>query len=132
MTDMTDKLEIAPATVVQVIFLHREESASAAAELHEFIDALNTDERAHQFTISASGLPGLTVVGVDGPVALPGATARLVPLRLQVAADAEDAGVAKPGGGRSVRASEKIEITVQATDDPGIVRHEPSSFLFPH
>jgi hypothetical protein len=47
-----------------------------------------------------------------------------VPLRLQVSADA--------GGGRSGRASEKIEITVQAADDPGIVRREASSFIFPH
>ena len=55
MTDMTDLLEIAPATVVHVIFLHREDSASAAAELHEFIEALNTDERAHLTAIAWVG-----------------------------------------------------------------------------
>lgn len=47
MAEMTDKLEIAPATVIQVIFLSREEGASAGAELVEFIDALNEDEKAH-------------------------------------------------------------------------------------
>ena len=100
------------------------------------LQIMNTDERPHRFTIFASGLPGLKVVGVDDPVTLAGATARLVPLRLQVAADANEAGGAKPGGGpasgRSARASDKIEITVQATDDPNIVRREPSSFFFPH
>lgn len=55
MADLSDKLEIAPAVVVQVIYLHREESASAAAELHEFIDALNTDERTHLTAIAWVG-----------------------------------------------------------------------------
>ena len=55
MSDLPDKLEIAPASVVQVIFLHREDSASAAAELHEFIDALNSDERAHLTAIAWVG-----------------------------------------------------------------------------
>ena len=95
------------------------------------LQIMNTDERPHQFTISATGLPGLEVVGVDAPVALAGATARLVPLRLQVGADADAAERAKPGGGRSVRTSERIEFTVQAADDPAIVRREQSSFLFP-
>ena len=55
MSDLPEKLEIAPATVVQVIYLHREESASAEAELHEFIDALNTDERAQLTAIAWVG-----------------------------------------------------------------------------
>lgn len=53
--NLPDKLEIAPAIVVQVIFLHRENSASATAELHEFIDALNADERAHLTAIAWVG-----------------------------------------------------------------------------
>jgi len=55
MPDQSDKLEIAPAVVVQVIYLHREDGSSAAAELHEFIGALNTDERAHLTAIAWVG-----------------------------------------------------------------------------
>jgi polyferredoxin len=99
------------------------------------LQIMNTDERPHQFTISASGLPGIKVVGVDGPVTLAGATARLVPLRLQVAADAGDAGGKESGGGsasgRPAKASDRIEIAVQAIDDPKLVRRDQSSFLFP-
>jgi hypothetical protein len=46
MADLSDKLEIAPATVVQIIFQRREETVGEA-ELHAFIDALNDDEKAH-------------------------------------------------------------------------------------
>jgi cytochrome c oxidase accessory protein FixG len=106
------------------------EAAPGVIENVYRLQIMNTDERPHQFTISASGLPGIEVVGVDGPVTLAGATARLVPLRLQVATDAGGAAgthaAAAPG-----RASERIEIAVQALDDPGIVRREQSSFLFP-
>ena len=108
------------------------ETAPGIVENVYRLQIMNTDERPHQFTISASGLPGLKVVGVDAPVALAGATARMVPLRLQVAADAAEASAAKADSGRSVRASDRIEITVRALDDPGIVRREQSSFLFPH
>lgn len=46
MADLTDLLDIAPATVIQVIFLSREEGSAAEAELTEFVAALNEDERA--------------------------------------------------------------------------------------
>lgn len=47
MADLTDKMEIAAATVVQVVYLAREEGAAAEAELQAFITALNDDEKAH-------------------------------------------------------------------------------------
>ena len=40
-------LEIAPAKVVEVIFLSRETTASAEAELRGLLEAMNVDERAH-------------------------------------------------------------------------------------
>jgi hypothetical protein len=55
MADLPDKLEIAPAVVVQIIFLHREEGASASQSLHAFIDALNEDEKAHLTALSWVG-----------------------------------------------------------------------------
>lgn len=47
-------IEIAPATVVHVIFQAREGDA-AAAELHSFIAALNDDEKAHLTAIAWVG-----------------------------------------------------------------------------
>lgn len=55
MAELSDKLEIAPATVVQIVFLHREEGASADNALHAFIDALNDDEKAHLTALSWVG-----------------------------------------------------------------------------
>ncbi len=55
MADLTDQLEIAPATVVQIIFLSREQGAVSEAELHAFIDALNEDEKAHLTAIAWVG-----------------------------------------------------------------------------
>jgi cytochrome c oxidase accessory protein FixG len=110
------------------------EAAPGVIENVYRLQIMNTDERPHQFTVTASGLPGLRVVGVEQPVTLAGATARLLPVRLQIAADGEEGGETKSehghDGERHNRTSHKIEITVQATDDPGIVRREKSSFLF--
>jgi hypothetical protein len=88
---------------------------------------MNTDEKPRAFTISATGLPGLKVLGVTQPVTVGAASTRLVPFQLQVAADAANAGPQS----RARSASHKIEIVVEATDDPAVARHEHSSFLFP-
>ena len=40
-------LEITPAKVVEIIFLSRETTASAEAELRGLLAAMNVDERAH-------------------------------------------------------------------------------------
>ena len=88
---------------------------------------MNTDEKPRRFTIAATGLPGLKISGVAQPVEVGAAAALLLPFELQVAADAgEGGGAARPASG-----SHKIEIVVQAVDDPSIVRRERSSFLFP-
>ena len=40
-------LEITPAKVVEIIYLSRETTASAAAELRGLLAGLNVDEKAH-------------------------------------------------------------------------------------
>jgi cytochrome c oxidase accessory protein FixG len=92
------------------------------------LQIMNTDERPHRFAITATGLPGIKVVGVEAPVALAGATAQGVPVRIQLPAEAEP-GSRAPGG--TARPAQKIEIVVQAVDHPAMIRREPTSFLFP-
>jgi cytochrome c oxidase accessory protein FixG len=83
------------------------------------LQIMNTDEMPRRFTIAAQGLPEIKVAGVEQPVAVGAAATRLVPLRLQVAADS-----GKPG-------SNPIEFVVQAEDDPKLARREKSTFLLP-
>jgi len=95
------------------------ESAPGVIENVYRLQIMNTSEAPHEFTIAADGIPGIAVAGVEQPVAIPGATTRGVPLRLQAPAEA-----GKPGANR-------VEFIVQAVDDRGIVRREMSTFLFP-
>ncbi len=89
------------------------------------IQLMNTDEKARQVTISATGLPGISVVGVTQPLALDPASARLIPLRLQVPVEAQ------PGTDALKPGTHKIEFIIQAQDDEKVVRHEQSSFIIP-
>jgi cytochrome c oxidase accessory protein FixG len=100
------------------------------------LQIMNTDEKARQFTISATGLPGLKVTGVTQPVTVGAAATRLLPFQLQLATPAREGDGEKPeredhGEARPRSGSHKIEIVVEAVDDPAIVRREHSSFLFP-
>ena len=100
------------------------------------VQLMNTDETPRQFTISAGGLPGLKVVGVEQPLAVGPAQTRLLALRLQLAlADEGEGGAA---GNAAPRAPEtigpgahKIEFIIQAVNDPQVNRHEQSSFIIP-
>ncbi|MDH4180720.1 MAG: cytochrome c oxidase accessory protein CcoG, partial [Betaproteobacteria bacterium] len=83
------------------------------------LQVMNTDSVARRYSIEASGLPGLAVVGVAQPVALDAEGAKLVPLRLRVAADA-----AAPG-------THRIEFVVTALEDATVARREPSTFILP-
>ena len=95
------------------------EAAPGVIENVYRLQIMNTGESAQRFSIAAEGVPGLTVVGVDQPVALAGASARLVPVRLQAPADA-----GKPG-------ANKIEFVVSSVDDSSLASREKSTFLFP-
>ena len=56
---------------------------------------------------------------VDQPIAVAAAGSRLIPVRLQVAAEA-----GKPG-------SNPIELIVQSSEPPVLVRREKSTFMLP-
>lgn len=80
------------------------------------LQIMNTQEKPHRFAIRASGVPSLHVAE-DEPIDIPGATTRLVPVRLRVEA------------GRLQSGSHKIEFEVAAVDDASIVARERSIFL---
>jgi cytochrome c oxidase accessory protein FixG len=83
------------------------------------LQIMNTSETSHAYRIAVTGLPGATVAGVDGPVAIAAATAQSVPLRVLVAGAAGE-----PGPNR-------IEFTVAAVDDPQLAVVENSTFFIP-
>jgi cytochrome c oxidase accessory protein FixG len=88
------------------------------------LQVMNTDEAPRRYTVRASGLPGLEVIGVSQPIELKAASTRLFALRLQ--APLEPASGVPPAPG-----PHKIELTVEAVDDATIVRHEQSTFIIP-
>ncbi|MEO8755343.1 MAG: cytochrome c oxidase accessory protein CcoG [Casimicrobiaceae bacterium] len=98
--------------------LAREASPGVIENVYR-VQIMNTAESPRQFRITASGLPGLAVAGVTQPVAVDAAAARLIPLRLQVPAEA-----AAPG-------SHKVVLVVEAIDDPAITRRENTTFILP-
>ncbi len=98
--------------------LAREASPGVIENVYR-LQIMNTDEVSRRFTIEAEGLPGLKVVGVEQPVAIDAAGARVVPLRLQASADA-----AAPG-------SHKIEFKVRSVEDHHVRRDEKSTFIMP-
>jgi len=84
------------------------------------VQIMNTDEKARSFRLTAEGLPGLKVADLPQTIDVGAATTRLLPLRLQVPADA-----ATPGPHR-------IEIVIEAVDDASISRREKSTFILPN
>ena len=82
------------------------------------IQLMNIDERAHEFVISAAGLPGIAIAGADR-VVLDGTTTRAVPVRLRAPSDAGKKG------------ANKIAITVRATDNAAVSVTEKASFVLP-
>jgi cytochrome c oxidase accessory protein FixG len=98
--------------------LAREASPGVIENVYR-VQIMNTDETPRRYTIEASGLPGLAVVGAEQAIAVDAAGSRLVPLRLQVGADA-----APPG-------PHKIVLRVFAVEDTSIARDENSTFILP-
>jgi cytochrome c oxidase accessory protein FixG len=84
------------------------------------LQIMNTQERAARFTIAASGIEGIKLLGDPQPIALGPATARWVPVRIEVPREN-----AEPG-------SNRIEFTVQAVPEGGgepITIVEKTTFL---
>jgi len=99
------------------------------------LQIMNTDEKAREFRISATGLPGIQVAGVEQPLAVGAGSTRLVPVEVRVPADAADDDDHKrdhrDDGERAKRGSRKIEIVVEDIRDAKVARHEKSTFIFP-
>jgi cytochrome c oxidase accessory protein FixG len=98
--------------------LAREASPGVVENVYR-IQIMNTDEKARVFTLSVEGLPGIKIAGLEQPIRVDAAATRLLPLRLQVPAEA-----ALPG-------PHKIEIVIEANDDAKISRRENSTFILP-
>ena len=94
------------------------------------LQVMNTDATARAYTVTATGLKGLKVVGVDGPLALAAESSQMVPLSVQAPAD-DDEPATSAGDGAQRKRSHRIEIVVEAVGDPKVVRREETSFLFP-
>ena len=94
----------------------------AAPELIENVyrmQLMNTDETPRRLRVTAAGVPGIAVVGVEQPIDMSAGSTRLVPLRLQAPQQA-----AAPG-------SHPIEVIVTDEADASVARHEKSTFIFP-
>jgi polyferredoxin len=95
------------------------ESAPGVMENVYRIQIMNTDEKPRSFRLSVEGLPGIRIAELPQPIEVGAAATRLLPLRLQVPADA-----AAPG-------PHKIEIVIESVDDAKIGRREKSTFILP-
>ena len=98
--------------------LARESSPGIMENVYR-IQIMNTDEIPRSFRLTVEGLPGISIADLPATLDVGAAATRLVPLRLQVPADA-----AAPG-------SHRIEIVIEATDDPKVQRREKSTFILP-
>jgi cytochrome c oxidase accessory protein FixG len=99
------------------------EAAPGVIENVYRLQLMNTDETARRYVIRAEGVPGLSVQGVQQPVSLGAAQSRMLAVRLQ-------APVAEAADGAK-RELHNIQFTVEAVDDPEVVRHEKSTFIVP-
>ena len=98
--------------------LAREASPGVIENVYR-VTIMNTAEVPRKFRITASGLSGIAVAGLAQPIEVAPASAQLVPLRLQVGAEA-----AAPG-------SHPVELLVEATDDSQVTRRENTTFILP-
>lgn len=83
------------------------------------VKILNKAEKRYTFKISASGLPGLTVVADQAELSVDAGAVVAVPVRLRV--DYADL----------TSSTNKIAFTVQALEDPQFEAREPARFLGP-
>jgi cytochrome c oxidase accessory protein FixG len=101
------------------------EAAPGVIENVYRVQVMNTDETPRQYKISAAGFPGLSVQGVDQPIALGPAQSRMLAVRLQAPVKDED----RPADSRA--ATHPIVLTVEAVDDDKVARHEKTTFIVP-
>ncbi|MEN9867534.1 MAG: cytochrome c oxidase accessory protein CcoG [Pseudomonadota bacterium] len=82
------------------------------------LQVMNTEERAHQFEVVVSGIPGITLVS-GGQFELGPASSRAIPVRVRVPVDH-----VLPG-------SNRIQFVVRERDNPDIAVTEKAVFLAP-
>ena len=109
------------------------ESAPGVIENVYRVQVMNTDETARQYTISATGFPGLSVQGVDQPVALGPSQSRMLAVRLQAPVKDDDDEHERGEHEREHKKSKSypIVINVEAVGDDKVIRHEKSTFIVP-
>ncbi len=108
------------------------------------LQVMNTDATPRRYRITATGLEGIVVIGVEQPLELDAESSKMVPLSVQAPFDDEGddgdddkrkkkARETKDHGDRdkSHQRSHKIAIVVEAIGDAKVSRHEETSFLFP-
>jgi polyferredoxin len=83
------------------------------------VQIMNTSERPQRFTMRVEGLPGIAIAGASQAIEVGPAATRLVPLRVEVPAEA-----APPG-------THRIELVVEAGGDAPMQRRESSTFILP-
>jgi cytochrome c oxidase accessory protein FixG len=98
--------------------LAREASPGVMENVYR-VQIMNTSEAPHRFRLRAEGLPGIAVAGVPATIDVAAGATRLLPLRLQVPAEA-----AAPG-------SHRVELVIEAEDDAAMARRERSTFILP-
>ena len=98
--------------------LAREASPGVIENVYR-VQIMNTSEQPHRFRMRAEGLPGIAVAGVPATVEVAAGATRLLPVRLQVPAEAAPAG------------SHRVELVVEAEGDAAMVRRERSTFILP-
>jgi len=82
------------------------------------LNIMNTEEQAHRYRVSVSGLPGLAIPG-EHEVEVDAAASRSVTLPVLAPPDAGQAG------------ANAIEFAIVATDDPALRQVEKASFILP-
>jgi polyferredoxin len=82
------------------------------------LQIMNTSEREHRYRVAAAGIDSLAVASND-EIEVGATETRSVPLRLRIA----------PGKGG--RGSNKISISLQSIDDPGLKVTEHAVFIVP-
>jgi cytochrome c oxidase accessory protein FixG len=80
---------------------------------------INMEERERSFRLSASGLEGLELVGVEGEIRVPGGEVFSLPVQLRV------------DPGRLGATTVEVAFTLEAVDDPEVTTTEKTRFMGP-
>ena len=92
--------------------------ADGAVENVYDVKIMNKDSQAHEFTITATGVPGLAVNYGNQPIWVGAGQLTSVPVRIRVPRDAVKGGVT-------------LQVEVQAVGDPSLSAAAKARFLAP-